>query len=113
MPDAETIAAVTVNKKMQDNDENVKVEDALQTPRISHSETLKIVDTALQYFQQQGALMMDLLFCSFDVFVMKQETAQCSTQDNRALCISLKHASSFCKVSDYVRNRDFKKRING
>ncbi|XP_023231971.1 jerky protein homolog-like [Centruroides sculpturatus] len=63
MSNAEIIAAVTVNEKMLENNEDVDVEDStVQAPKISHSEGLKAVETALQYFEQQGASVMDLLF---------------------------------------------------
>ncbi|GFV39924.1 hypothetical protein TNCV_1808361 [Trichonephila clavipes] len=61
MPDSEIIAAVTVNEKMTENDEDVNVEDTLQTPKISRSEGLKSVETTLRYFEQ-GAMITDLLF---------------------------------------------------
>ncbi|GFW52846.1 uncharacterized protein TNCV_2394251 [Trichonephila clavipes] len=37
---------------MSENNDDVKVEDTLQTPKISHSEELNVVKTALQYFPQ-------------------------------------------------------------
>ncbi|GFX58633.1 hypothetical protein TNCV_418121 [Trichonephila clavipes] len=58
----EIIAAVTVNNNMLEKDEDVNVEDTLQTPKISLSERLKIVETALQYFEPQGVSIMDLMF---------------------------------------------------
>ncbi|GFX86233.1 uncharacterized protein TNCV_2561151 [Trichonephila clavipes] len=61
MPDEETIAAVTVNKKMLENGEDINIEDAAETPKTSHSEGLGAVKTALQYFDQQGVSIMDLL----------------------------------------------------
>ncbi|GFX68758.1 hypothetical protein TNCV_4070021 [Trichonephila clavipes] len=43
----EIIAAATVKENMPENDEDVNVEDTVQTPKISHSEELKGVETAL------------------------------------------------------------------
>ncbi|GFT91451.1 hypothetical protein TNCV_4286061 [Trichonephila clavipes] len=47
---------------MPENDEDVNVEDTKPTLKISHSEGIKAVETTLQYFAQQGASVMDLLF---------------------------------------------------
>ncbi|GFU04276.1 hypothetical protein TNCV_863821 [Trichonephila clavipes] len=47
---------------MAKNDENVKAEDTVQTPKISHSEAPKAVKTTLQYFEKQGASVMNSLF---------------------------------------------------
>ncbi|GFT10163.1 hypothetical protein TNCV_1115831 [Trichonephila clavipes] len=52
------IAAVTVSEKMPGNDEDVHVEE--QTPKISHREGLKAVETALRCFEQ-GMSVIDLL----------------------------------------------------
>ncbi|GFV03407.1 protein GVQW3 [Trichonephila clavipes] len=60
MSDAEIIATVTVNEKMSENDEDF--EDIVQTPEISQSEERKAVETFFQYFEQQSALVMDLMF---------------------------------------------------
>ncbi|GFW95361.1 transposable element Tcb2 transposase [Trichonephila clavipes] len=54
--------AFSVNEKMPENDEDVNSEGTVQTPKISHSEGLKPTETTLQYFEQQGASTMDLLF---------------------------------------------------
>ncbi|GFR09827.1 jerky protein homolog-like [Trichonephila clavata] len=62
MSDAEIIASVSVNDEISENDADIKVEDPVQTPKISHSEGLKAVETTLQYFEQQGASVMDLMF---------------------------------------------------
>ncbi|GFU68537.1 hypothetical protein TNCV_1989871 [Trichonephila clavipes] len=45
---------------MSENNEDVNVDYSLQTPKISENEGLKAV---VQYFEQQGASQMDLLFC--------------------------------------------------
>ncbi|GFV52110.1 hypothetical protein TNCV_1093271 [Trichonephila clavipes] len=62
MFDVEIIAAVTVNEKMPENDETVNIEDSACTSNTSHSKRLKAVESAFQYFRQQGALVMNLLF---------------------------------------------------
>ncbi|GFS47286.1 hypothetical protein TNCV_4862611 [Trichonephila clavipes] len=66
--DAEIIAVSTIIEKMPENNEDVNVEDTIQTPKISHNERLKAVETSLQYFEQQGASVMDLLSlrCPYD-----------------------------------------------
>ncbi|GFU63316.1 hypothetical protein TNCV_661501 [Trichonephila clavipes] len=48
--------------KIAPNDEDVNVEDIEQTPKISHSKRLKAVDIVLQYFEEQGASVMEALF---------------------------------------------------
>ncbi|PRD19575.1 UNVERIFIED_CONTAM: hypothetical protein NCL1_56969, partial [Trichonephila clavipes] len=48
-------------KKMLENGEDINIEDAAETPKTSHSEGLGAVKTALQYFDQQGVSIMDLL----------------------------------------------------
>ncbi|GFX73568.1 hypothetical protein TNCV_2342731 [Trichonephila clavipes] len=45
--------------KMPESAEDVTVENTVQTPKISHSEGLKAVETALYYLEQQGASIMD------------------------------------------------------
>ncbi|GFT66405.1 hypothetical protein TNCV_3208461 [Trichonephila clavipes] len=51
----------SVNEKIPENAEDVNVEDTEQTPKISHIEGPKAVETSLRYFEQ-GASVMDLLF---------------------------------------------------
>ncbi|GFS49703.1 hypothetical protein TNCV_4344171 [Trichonephila clavipes] len=51
MSDAEIIVAATVDEKMSENDEDINVEDTVQTPKISHNEGLKAVNPTLQYFE--------------------------------------------------------------
>ncbi|KAG8312409.1 hypothetical protein J6590_024915 [Homalodisca vitripennis] len=61
MSDAEVIAAVTINEKMLENEEDDDTQDStVQASKILHSEGL--VETILQYFEQQGAMVTDLLF---------------------------------------------------
>ncbi|GFV87474.1 hypothetical protein TNCV_3281121 [Trichonephila clavipes] len=81
MPDAKVIAAVTVNKKMPENDEVVNVEDSAQILKISHSEGLKTVETTLFNLEQGWT------YCSFVVFLMKQQNTECLTKDSRSLCV--------------------------
>ncbi|GFV97121.1 hypothetical protein TNCV_3527061 [Trichonephila clavipes] len=59
--DASIIVAVINNEKMPENDD-VNVEDTMQTPRISHNRRLKDVETSLQYFEQRGASVIGLMF---------------------------------------------------
>ncbi|GFX99656.1 hypothetical protein TNCV_3053131 [Trichonephila clavipes] len=47
---------------MPENDEDVNVGNTVQTPKISLSEELKDIETALQYFEQLIASVMDILF---------------------------------------------------
>ncbi|GFV81599.1 hypothetical protein TNCV_1702561 [Trichonephila clavipes] len=82
----------TVNEKMPGNDEDIEVEETVQTPNISHSERLRAVETTFQVFEQRGASVMDLLFLRR--VLMKQQNADCSTKDNGTLCIPLKKKSS-------------------
>ncbi|GFV78375.1 uncharacterized protein TNCV_95321 [Trichonephila clavipes] len=68
MFDAEIIVGVTVNEKMPKKDEDVYVANTTQTHKISNSEGLKAIEIILQYFEQQSASVMDLLFfCRFSV----------------------------------------------
>ncbi|GFU61438.1 hypothetical protein TNCV_845581 [Trichonephila clavipes] len=55
------IAAATVNEKMPENDRSVNVEDTAQTPKISHSEGSKTIETAFKYFKQDASVK-DLVF---------------------------------------------------
>ncbi|GFU24028.1 DUF4817 domain-containing protein [Trichonephila clavipes] len=48
---------------MLENNEDVNVEDTVQTPKVSRSEGLKTVETVLQYFEQ-SASVIDLMFFS-------------------------------------------------
>lgn len=83
MNDAEIIAAVIVNEQMPENDEDIDDEDiTVQTPKISHSEGLKAVETALQYFEQQGASVMDLLFLRRLRDEAAKRRAQCEKQQD-------------------------------
>ncbi|GFY24194.1 uncharacterized protein TNCV_1012471 [Trichonephila clavipes] len=62
MSNAEIIVAVTVNKKMSENNEDVNVENTVQTSRISHREReTKDCQNPPRLFKQ-GASVMDLLF---------------------------------------------------
>ncbi|GFU20825.1 hypothetical protein TNCV_5059591 [Trichonephila clavipes] len=69
---------------MSENDE-VYVEDIIHTPKISLSEGLKTAETELQYFEQQGASVMDLLFLRR----LRDETANCRVQYGRQLGTTL------------------------
>ncbi|GFU73834.1 hypothetical protein TNCV_554621 [Trichonephila clavipes] len=55
--------------------EDVNIQDTLRTPKITRSEKLKAVETTLEYFERQGALLL----CSF---AMKQQNAECITTDD-------------------------------
>ncbi|GFV51115.1 hypothetical protein TNCV_4743921 [Trichonephila clavipes] len=57
---------------LSENDD-VDVEDIVQTPIIPHSEGLKAAETALRYFEQQGVSVIDLLF-------LRDEAAKCRVQ---------------------------------
>ena len=97
MSDAEIIAAVTVNEKMLKKDEDVDVEDStVQAPKISHSEGLKAVETTLQYFEQQGASVLDLLFLRRLRDEAAKRRVQCGTQQD--ITHFFKKIASFCKV---------------
>ncbi|GFT94019.1 hypothetical protein TNCV_3219491 [Trichonephila clavipes] len=85
MSDAENIA--TVKEKMPKNEENV--ENTAETPKILHYGGPKAVDNALQCFEQDVSLMD---YCSSVVFVMKQQSAEYSTEENRG-----KRLQSFAK----------------
>ncbi|GFT78008.1 hypothetical protein TNCV_2820301 [Trichonephila clavipes] len=52
--DAEIIAAVTVNEKLPENDE-----DIIQAPKILFSKGLKAVETTLQYFELQESALRE------------------------------------------------------
>ncbi|GFX49084.1 hypothetical protein TNCV_786401 [Trichonephila clavipes] len=85
---------------MPGNDEDIEVEETVQTPNISHSERLRAFGTTFQFFEERGASVMDLLFLRR--VLMKQQNADCSTKYNRILCIPLKKkVVNFCKV-DYL-----------
>ncbi|GFX57966.1 hypothetical protein TNCV_3069331 [Trichonephila clavipes] len=62
MSNAEIITAVTVDEKTLENEEDVNAKNIVQIPKILHSERLKVVETVIQYFEQQGASVMDLLY---------------------------------------------------
>ncbi|GFU25280.1 hypothetical protein TNCV_1739301 [Trichonephila clavipes] len=49
---------------MPETDDDVNVEDTVQTPKISHSQELTAVEIALQYFEQQAAVL-DISNCIF------------------------------------------------
>ncbi|GFS86477.1 hypothetical protein TNCV_513421 [Trichonephila clavipes] len=75
MSDTEIIADVIVNeKKMLKNDEGI--DDTIQNPKISHSEELKAIETALGYLKRQGALAVNLLFFRS----LRDEAAKQSTE---------------------------------
>lgn len=59
MPDSEIIAAVTVNKKIPENDDDIE-DSFVKVHKIWQSKGLKAVEITLQYFIQQGALVIDL-----------------------------------------------------
>ncbi|GFV19075.1 hypothetical protein TNCV_3222941 [Trichonephila clavipes] len=67
--------------------EDVIVGETVQTPKISHSEGLKVVEITFQYFEQ-GTSIMVLLF-------LHQQHADYSKEGNRILRISLKKRSQF------------------
>ncbi|GFU41457.1 hypothetical protein TNCV_4586051 [Trichonephila clavipes] len=86
--DAEIIVAVSLNEKIPGNDKGVKAVDTVKTPKRSHREELKAVETTLQYFEQ-GASVMYLLFFRR----LRDEAAKRRGQYGRQqtlLCISLK-----------------------
>ncbi|GFT28686.1 hypothetical protein TNCV_4832481 [Trichonephila clavipes] len=82
--------------QLMKNDEDINVEDIIQTSKISHSEELQ-AQTALQYFELQGASAMNLLFLT--AFAMKQQNAKCSTEDNRTVRISWGEVPTLLSVS--------------
>ncbi|GFU95776.1 hypothetical protein TNCV_697781 [Trichonephila clavipes] len=49
-------------KKIPDNDEDLNIEDSVQTPKISHSEGLKVIETAFQHFERHEPSVMDIVF---------------------------------------------------
>ncbi|GFY10249.1 hypothetical protein TNCV_2629281 [Trichonephila clavipes] len=49
------------DEKMPENDENINVEATVRSSKIPNSEELKAVETTFQYFEQQGALVRNLL----------------------------------------------------
>ncbi|GFU95777.1 hypothetical protein TNCV_3646591, partial [Trichonephila clavipes] len=83
------IGAVTVNEKIPDNDEDLNIEDSVQTPKISHSEGLKVIETAFQHFERHEPSVMDIVFLRR----LRDEATKCRVlygEDNTTLRISLK-----------------------
>ncbi|GFW32391.1 hypothetical protein TNCV_675501 [Trichonephila clavipes] len=65
---------------MPENDEDINVEDTAQTPKIPQSEGLKVRNN---FRVRNNKVYLLWMYYSFVVFVIKQQSAECTTEDNR------------------------------
>ncbi|GFU73106.1 hypothetical protein TNCV_1353971 [Trichonephila clavipes] len=87
---------------MLENDEDANFEETEQTPKTSHSERLKFVETALQYFEQQVVSVMDLLLLRR----LRDEAAKCGMHNVDAPVPSFYQRPNFICIKLFGLLRD-------